>query len=130
MGQYLLGLKEQVRNEPGCIIWDINQSLKDPLIWVVYEAWENEDALYMHSHQPYIQKLKAYLTIFLDRYWDMDECRMVKHRANNVEVSSQKTFGVLLGRRLDLIKGSNFYWSQIFILHFIIHIKYLADLSS
>ncbi len=102
--RYLLGLEDKVRDEAGCLIWDLNQSVSDPLIWVIYEAWENEDALFLHSCQPHMLKLVQDLPDLLDKYWDIDSFRMVGHFPKSLEFLTKKNCGFSLAYRMELAK--------------------------
>lgn len=39
--------------EPGCLSYQLHQSLESPHGWMIYEAWESEAALLAHQQQPH-----------------------------------------------------------------------------
>ena len=39
--------------EPGCLRYQLHQSLESPHSWMLYEEWESEAALSAHQQQPH-----------------------------------------------------------------------------
>ena len=39
--------------EPGCLRYQLHQSLESPHSWMLYEEWESETALLAHQQQPH-----------------------------------------------------------------------------
>ncbi|MBL0576219.1 putative quinol monooxygenase [Aeromonas caviae] len=39
--------------EPGCLRYQLHQSLESPHGWMLYEEWESETALLAHQQQPH-----------------------------------------------------------------------------
>ena len=39
--------------EPGCLCYQLHQSLESPHGWMLYEEWESETALLAHQQQPH-----------------------------------------------------------------------------
>ena len=39
--------------EPGCLTYQLHQSLDNPHGWLLYELWESEEALLAHQRQPH-----------------------------------------------------------------------------
>ncbi|MFM4963932.1 putative quinol monooxygenase [Aeromonas bivalvium] len=39
--------------EPGCLRYQLHQSLESPHGWMLYEEWESESALLAHQQQPH-----------------------------------------------------------------------------
>ena len=46
----LVSLVAAVRNEPGCIQYDLHEALDDPGQFVFYEIWESEELLERHNN--------------------------------------------------------------------------------
>lgn len=53
--QGLLALIEPTRREPGCIRYDLHESLDDPALFVFYENWTSKAALDAHLATPHVQ---------------------------------------------------------------------------
>ncbi|WFE92132.1 putative quinol monooxygenase [Roseibium porphyridii] len=51
-------LVEQTQSEPGCILFEIRQNLKQPQKFTLWECWTNRQALQDHFEMPHT---KAYL---------------------------------------------------------------------
>ncbi len=51
----LLDLVAPTRQEPGCLQYDLHQSLEDPTLFLFYERWRSRPDLETHLQQPYIQ---------------------------------------------------------------------------
>jgi quinol monooxygenase YgiN len=49
----LKALRDASRAEPGCITFDVSQSIEDPTAFVLYEEWKDEDALTFHYGTPH-----------------------------------------------------------------------------
>ena len=47
------------RQEPGCEVFSISQSLDDPELFILWEVFTNEAALQEHLAKPYTQELFA-----------------------------------------------------------------------
>jgi quinol monooxygenase YgiN len=45
------------RSEPGCINYDLHQSLDDPTVFVMYENWDDRSDLVEHFNKPYMQEV-------------------------------------------------------------------------
>lgn len=80
--RYLLKLESTIRAETGCVTWDVNQSIENPLVWVIYEVWENEDAIYLHYNQPHIIKLNEELPLLIDNTLDSTNFKMITMHHN------------------------------------------------
>ncbi|MFN4324073.1 putative quinol monooxygenase [Aeromonas media] len=46
-------LIEATLQEPGCLRYQLHQSLENPHGWMIHEEWESEAALYAHQQQPH-----------------------------------------------------------------------------
>ncbi|MFM4825591.1 putative quinol monooxygenase [Aeromonas bivalvium] len=45
--------------EPGCLRYQLHQSLESPHGWMLYEEWESESALLAHQQQPHFLSFVA-----------------------------------------------------------------------
>lgn len=85
--QALLDLARASQTEPGCMQYDLHQSLDDPRHFVFFENWTDQDTLDLHSNsiamaahtakvEPWIADLKIQRLQYLagqDRnHWDLD----------------------------------------------------------
>lgn len=57
--ELLLTLIEPSRSDEGCIRYDLHQSIKDPALFVFYEAWQSKDHLKKHSATSHVQSYRA-----------------------------------------------------------------------
>ena len=55
----LLALVPQVRQEAGCVNYDLHRSLSKPGVFVFYENWADQSALKKHGQMPYMLDLRA-----------------------------------------------------------------------
>jgi len=55
----LLALVPQVRQEAGCINYDLHRSLSKPGLFIFYENWADQAALEKHRTMPYMLDLRA-----------------------------------------------------------------------
>ena len=46
--------------EEGCIIYDAHQDINNPLVYVIYEVWESQDAINFHNET---EHLKTFLNV-------------------------------------------------------------------
>ena len=56
LGAALRELIALTRREPGCLISELNQSVDDLNLWMVYERWRGQGAFDSHMQQPYVAK--------------------------------------------------------------------------
>ncbi|WP_428649943.1 putative quinol monooxygenase [Roseibium sp.] len=57
-----LGLKqlaEQTRREPGCLLFEIRQNLKEPGKFILWECWKDRQALADHFEMPHTRAFLA-----------------------------------------------------------------------
>ncbi len=54
LGARLLELVAPSRSEPGCLRYDIYQSVDDPNAWFVYEDWRSRADFDAHMSTPYV----------------------------------------------------------------------------
>lgn len=54
LGARLLALVEPTRAEPGCLRYDIFQSVSDPNEWFIHEDWHDRRAFEMHMATPHV----------------------------------------------------------------------------
>ncbi|MGQ9921856.1 MAG: putative quinol monooxygenase [Desulfobacca sp.] len=52
----LLALVEPTRQEPGCVQYDLHQSLENPEHFLFYEHWRSRQDLDEHLQKPHIQE--------------------------------------------------------------------------
>jgi quinol monooxygenase YgiN len=55
----LMGLVGPTRNEPGCINYDLHQSLDDKTLFMFYENWTSKKDLDEHLNMPYLRDFLA-----------------------------------------------------------------------
>jgi len=53
--QELVSLQVPTRSEPGCINYDIHQSVDDKSLFLLYENWASKDDLDKHFEMPYLK---------------------------------------------------------------------------
>jgi quinol monooxygenase YgiN len=53
----LISLLAPTRKEPGCISYDVHQSVDDPAKFLFHENWQSKEALDRHMRSPHLQKL-------------------------------------------------------------------------
>ena len=57
--QEIMALVEPTRSEPGCINYDLHQSVDDKSVFMLYENWVSKKDLDEHLEMPYLKDLKA-----------------------------------------------------------------------
>lgn len=57
----LVQLMEHSRQDKGCIIYNIHQSIDNPLEFMAYMVWESEAAFNSHNKKPEMQEFKKQL---------------------------------------------------------------------
>ena len=70
--EVLAHLKQMValsRQEPGCRVYIVNQSVDDPRRLVLYEQYDDQDAFQAHLSQPYFN------AIVREKVWPLIESR-------------------------------------------------------
>ena len=45
--------RESVKNDPGCLRFDVSQTYDDPTRWVLYEAYDSPEAHAAHRQSPH-----------------------------------------------------------------------------
>jgi quinol monooxygenase YgiN len=55
----LTTLVEQTHTEPGCILYSLERSVKDPEVFVTIEKWESMDAFKAHGTAPHMADFGA-----------------------------------------------------------------------
>jgi quinol monooxygenase YgiN len=53
----LIELRDASRAEPGCITFDVSQSLENPNVFVLYEEWHDQAALDVHYATEHFARL-------------------------------------------------------------------------
>jgi quinol monooxygenase YgiN len=51
----LKDLQIATRKEPGCIIYQLHQSIDDETVFVIYESWTDKSELDNHFQSPYFK---------------------------------------------------------------------------
>jgi quinol monooxygenase YgiN len=57
---------KESRKEKGCLAYDLNKSVEDETVYIVYERWANLAALDAHLKSPNIEKLLNTVHEYLD----------------------------------------------------------------
>ena len=60
-------LVEGSRKEPGCIRYELNQSIDNPCIYVVIESWQSKQAIDFHNAQPHFVEFANFAKTHVDR---------------------------------------------------------------
>jgi quinol monooxygenase YgiN len=63
----LLSLVEPTRKEPGCLVYNLHQSIGDPTLFMFYERWSSQEALDAHGKTPHMRALGEKLRDRTDR---------------------------------------------------------------
>lgn len=68
----LQALIEPSRQEPGCLAYELWQDLHNPLSFIMYEHFQNREALEKHIEMSYIQRFieNEYLSC-VESHWDL-----------------------------------------------------------
>ncbi|MFX4303598.1 putative quinol monooxygenase [Alicyclobacillus tolerans] len=53
----LMEMKSLVQKESGCLLYLVNRSLENPDVFLLFEQYENEQALEAHAETDYFQRL-------------------------------------------------------------------------
>ena len=53
--QKVMALAVPTRSEPGCINYDLHQSVDDKSLFLLYENWASKDDLDKHFEMPYLK---------------------------------------------------------------------------
>ena len=56
--ELLVQMLEPTRDEPGCLTYDLHQSVVDPELFFVYAVWQDETCAEKHSHMKHAQAFK------------------------------------------------------------------------
>jgi quinol monooxygenase YgiN len=62
MKHFLKELMEHSAKDEGCIAYNIHQSIDNPLEFMVYMLWNNEQAFNRHNEKPEMQQFKNELS--------------------------------------------------------------------
>jgi len=62
MKHYLMQLMEHSRQDSGCILYNIHQSIDNPTEFMVYMLWKNKEAFEKHNKKPEMQEFKKRLS--------------------------------------------------------------------
>ncbi len=66
MLQILLGAREDIRNQPGCIQYDFFRNERNPSDFVCLEEWRNDTAIDGHRDAPQTAELHREMEPLLD----------------------------------------------------------------
>lgn len=61
-----LAIVEPSRNEPGCINYDVHQTLDDPTVFLWHETWANQKAIDEHFEMSYFKEFVATVEEFAE----------------------------------------------------------------
>ena len=56
----LQGLLTPSRNDDGCLLYDLHQSIEDPNVFLFYETWQSKAQWEKHMATPHLQALNAF----------------------------------------------------------------------
>ncbi len=62
-------LARQSRLEAGCLRYDVYRSGKAPVLSIIQEEWESNDALQAHRGSPHIEKFKSAIGNTTAKVW-------------------------------------------------------------
>lgn len=58
---FLHEMMEHTRKDKGCILYNIHQSIENPLEFMVYMLWKNQKSFEEHNKKPEMQEFKKEL---------------------------------------------------------------------
>ncbi len=74
-----LSVIQSTRNEPGCLTYDLYQSIDDPAIMFFYENWSSSDVLLTHMNTPtFYEVVRGEVDPYLLVPWTALSMKMVK----------------------------------------------------
>ncbi len=76
----LLALVPQVRQEAGCINYDLHRSFSKPGVFAFYENWADQAALQKHSKMPHMLDLRAKVADLLAGPLQIELYEMISQR--------------------------------------------------
>ena len=59
MRRELLSLVEPSRKDPGCLSYDLHQSVENPALFMFHETWSSKELLDRHLQKPDLQAVLA-----------------------------------------------------------------------
>jgi quinol monooxygenase YgiN len=62
-------LARESRLEAGCLRYDVYRSGKAPVLSIIQEEWESDDALQAHRSSPHVEKFKAAISKTTAKVW-------------------------------------------------------------
>lgn len=63
---------EPVRNEEGCLLYDLHQDIKDKNIFFFYENWDSLEHLEKHRMTPHMVKLGHQIKDLLEKHMEVN----------------------------------------------------------
>lgn len=69
LSTFLQGLVGPTRREPGCIRYEVNQDLNDPVTFTFVETFADQRAFESHCRMPYIVKLFETLPVLVEKQY-------------------------------------------------------------
>ena len=60
--RYLMQLMEHSRKDPGCLIYNVHQSIDNVCEFMVYMIWDSKEAFSKHNKKPDMQEFKNRLS--------------------------------------------------------------------
>ena len=73
----LLGLIKPSRAEPGCLKYELFQSVNDPTDFTFVETFANDEALAIHASAPYIADLGAKMKDLIARPAEVSKYKLI-----------------------------------------------------
>lgn len=68
-------LAHQSRLEVGCSRYDVYRSSKAPVLLIIHEGWESNEALQAHRRSPHVERFKAAVGDTTARVW-ASQCQL------------------------------------------------------
>ena len=63
----LVNAESSVRDEPGCLVFDVLEAREEADTFYLYEVYTGEDALAAHKETPHYQSTRAAINDLIDR---------------------------------------------------------------
>jgi quinol monooxygenase YgiN len=77
LGAALQALVAPSRRDPGCVTYDLHQSIKDKHVWLVYENWHSLADLDAHMQSPHLQKFLRTVPELIEGEIDLQQFSMI-----------------------------------------------------
>ena len=80
MEEALRAMIPKVREEPGAVVYVLNQSVKNPGVFVFYEVYKDQAAFDHHTKTPHMAELQSKLPALLDGRPTIDILTELDHK--------------------------------------------------